>query len=104
MRIASAREIAPVLLEMLASEPLRADMARRARDILLSQSGATARTLDAIQMLLTPDSIPIFESRQKANSWDGELPVPPERSGLACGSGAGIDFRSESPEQKLKEK
>jgi 3-deoxy-D-manno-octulosonic-acid transferase len=104
VRIASAREIASVLLEMLTDEPLRGDMTRRARDILLSQSGATARTLDAIQMLLTRDSLLICESRENSDSWDGALPVPPERAGFDCDSGTGIDFVSESPKQKLKEK
>jgi 3-deoxy-D-manno-octulosonic-acid transferase len=58
VRIIDAAEVSPVLLELLTNQEERMALARRAQEIVHSQSGATLRTLEAIESLLSPQSHP----------------------------------------------
>jgi 3-deoxy-D-manno-octulosonic-acid transferase len=57
VRIVEAREVEPVLTELLANPGARAELAQRAQAIVRAQSGATARTLEAIGALLRPHDV-----------------------------------------------
>jgi 3-deoxy-D-manno-octulosonic-acid transferase len=55
VRIVDAAEVSPILLELLTNQEARAALARKAQEIVHSQSGATLRTLDAIGGLLSTE-------------------------------------------------
>jgi len=83
VRIVEPGQVAPAMIELLSQESLRSQMTARAREILRSQSGATARTLDAIQTLLNTASFLVNESG-RALACD-----------RAAGALAGLDSRPE---------
>ncbi|MGZ4821130.1 MAG: 3-deoxy-D-manno-octulosonic acid transferase, partial [Terriglobales bacterium] len=56
--VSSAGQLASTFLDLLADESLRCDLARRAREILRANSGATARTAAALESLLGAQSAP----------------------------------------------
>jgi 3-deoxy-D-manno-octulosonic-acid transferase len=68
VRVVDAVEVSPVLLELLRNEGVRRALARRAQEIVHSQSGATARTLEAVEALLSPHSPPSGEDRGALHS------------------------------------
>jgi 3-deoxy-D-manno-octulosonic-acid transferase len=54
--IANADQLAPAFLNLLADQNRRHELGERARDILRANSGATARTVAALESLLTERS------------------------------------------------
>jgi 3-deoxy-D-manno-octulosonic-acid transferase len=56
VRIVTVAELPLILMQLLANDSERLDLGRRAEQTLRSQTGATARTLQALQGLLPEDS------------------------------------------------
>ena len=56
LRIAAKEELAEVLIELLRDRTAAVAMGERARQVFEQQAGATARCVDALRELLSPDS------------------------------------------------
>jgi 3-deoxy-D-manno-octulosonic-acid transferase len=56
VRIVGFAELRLVLMELLANDSERLDLGRRAQETMRSQTGATARTLQALQTLIVEDA------------------------------------------------
>jgi len=56
VRVAGPAEFPLVLMELLSNEPERAALGRRAAETLRTQTGATQRTLQALEKLLEPST------------------------------------------------
>jgi 3-deoxy-D-manno-octulosonic-acid transferase len=54
VRVVSAAELSPVLMELISNPDVRAVLGRRGAETLRSQTGATERTVDALALLLDP--------------------------------------------------
>ncbi|MGE0405695.1 MAG: 3-deoxy-D-manno-octulosonic acid transferase [Candidatus Korobacteraceae bacterium] len=54
VRIVTPDELAATVVNLLTDDATRSELGRRARQVVRSQSGATARTLEAIENLLLP--------------------------------------------------
>jgi 3-deoxy-D-manno-octulosonic-acid transferase len=52
VRVVSLAELPLMLMQLLENEPERLALGRRAKETIQSQTGATARTLDALKVLL----------------------------------------------------
>jgi 3-deoxy-D-manno-octulosonic-acid transferase len=63
VRVVGPAELPLVLLELISNEPERAALGRRATETLQSQTGATQRTLAALEKLLEPAAAPATGSR-----------------------------------------
>jgi 3-deoxy-D-manno-octulosonic-acid transferase len=58
VRVVEEHELTPALLRLLADERERAELGRRAVEVLQTQSGATERTLAVLEQLLARDAVP----------------------------------------------
>jgi 3-deoxy-D-manno-octulosonic-acid transferase len=67
VRIAGLSELPLTLMHLLANEAERRALGRRAKETILSQMGATSRSLEALQALLSPEGVPKPASAQAAN-------------------------------------
>jgi 3-deoxy-D-manno-octulosonic-acid transferase len=56
LRIVGPAELPLTLMELIANPEERAEMGKRAAEALLSQTGATSRTVDALKQLLASDA------------------------------------------------
>ncbi len=68
VRVVDSAEFAPVLLHLLENEGARAELAERAQRIVHSQLGTTARTLEAVEALLSRHSPPVVEVQGASHS------------------------------------
>ena len=75
IRVVGPAELPLVFLELFSNETERAGLGRRAAETLSSQTGATQKTLEALEKLLKPLSSNL--SSALANSADEGAPVPP---------------------------
>ncbi len=75
IRVVGPAELPLVFLELFSNKAVRAALGRRAAETLLSQTGATQRTIEALEKLLKPYSATV--SSAMAGSAGGSAPATP---------------------------